>query len=141
MSHYTKIATCFKVEKYLLAALKDVGFGDVEVHAIPQNLYGYQGDMRADKAEIIIRRKYISSSSNDIGFMKNADGVYEANISEFDRTNKDLKYDEAWVAKVAKRYAYHATTELLQGQGFEVQEEIEDSRTGTLKLTLKRMTF
>jgi hypothetical protein len=76
-----------------------MGFLDVEVHDTPQNLYGYQGDSRTDTAHVIVRRKYVGESSNDIGFLRNSEGVYEANISEFDRYN--LKYDEEWLGKLS----------------------------------------
>ena len=40
-----------------------------EVHIEPQHLQGYQGDNRAQKAHIIVRRKYVGGSSNDLGFL------------------------------------------------------------------------
>ena len=48
------------------------------------SLYGYQGDRRKETANIVIRRKFVGSASNDLGFQK-TDAGYVAVISEFDR--------------------------------------------------------
>lgn len=71
----------------LLATLADLGWdaGKVEVHETPQALYGYTGDRRAEKANVIIRRNNTGvGSSNDIGFIKDPDGTYRPVISEYD---------------------------------------------------------
>jgi len=54
---------------------------------VAKNLYGYQGDQRAQTAEVIVRRDTkggLGRSSNDLGFKRNAEGNYEALISEYD---------------------------------------------------------
>jgi hypothetical protein len=71
----------------LLAALADLGWdsGKVEVHETPVTLYGYHGDARPEKANIVIRRHNTGiGSSNDIGFVKRDDGTYAPIISEYD---------------------------------------------------------
>lgn len=71
----------------LLAALATFGWsgGKVEVHEEAQALYGYHGDKRAEKANVIIRRNNTGiQSSNDIGFAKQADGTYKPIVSEYD---------------------------------------------------------
>jgi hypothetical protein len=137
MSHYTKIQTCFKEQKYLLAALKDMGFSDVEVHDTPQTIYGYLGDERTDTAHVIVRRQHVGQSSNDIGFLRNTEGIFEASISEFDRD--ELKYDGEWLGKLSQRYAYHATLDQVKKQGFQVRQEKQDG--GKIRLTLDRRTW
>ena len=67
MSHFTRIKTRITEAKALVMALADVGFKTVEDHEAAQPLYGYQGDQRAQTAEVIIRRKFIGRASNDIG--------------------------------------------------------------------------
>ena len=85
MSHFVNIVTQMKDGTALVRALEKLGFkGKVEVYEVAQNLYGYQGDKRSQKAHIILRRKHVGPSSNDIGFEKQADGSYAAHISEFD---------------------------------------------------------
>ena len=89
MSRYNTVATEFKDEECLVQALHDVGYADVEVHAMPTNLYGYHADMRQQKAHIIVRRKHISQSANDLGFLRNTDGSYSQIVSDFDQGKHD----------------------------------------------------
>jgi hypothetical protein len=134
MSHFTTIKTQFTDDKALLKALVDLGFGHVEHHQNPQPLYGYQGDIRPEAAEIVIRREFVGKASNDIGFQRGSDGTFAAIISEFDRT----KYSQAWLAKLLHRYAYHATVQkLVEEQGFSLVEE-EEQETGAIHLVLRR---
>lgn len=84
MSAYTVVQIEIKDGKALGAALKSMGY-QFESHEVAQNLYGYHGDKRSQKANIIVRRKHVGQSANDIGFLKKSDGSYEMIISEFDR--------------------------------------------------------
>jgi hypothetical protein len=133
MSHFTTMRTKLIAKDHLLSALGDLGFTDVETHATPSRLFGYQGDARPELAEIIIRRKHISPASNDIGFSKSTDGTFQAIISEYDRS----KYSHSWMQKVQQRYVYHATKEALSNEGFSLVEE-EQQQDGTLHLVLRR---
>jgi hypothetical protein len=102
MSAYSETRTTFKDAALLLEALKEMGYGEVECHiGNPQQLVGYHGDLRADKADIIIRRKHIGSASNDIGFRRGADGTYGAIISDYD----SHKHNAQWTAKLRNSYA------------------------------------
>ena len=84
MSHYTSVQLEIRDRDALVAALADLGFDKVEVHEEPQHLYGYEDDERQQKAEIIIRRKYVGDTSNDIGFRRTKGGAFSAIISEYD---------------------------------------------------------
>ena len=67
----------------LAAALADLGYSDIEEgEALP--LYGYQGDRRPETAALVIRRRYVGTSSNDLGFARTADG-YVPIVSEYDQ--------------------------------------------------------
>ena len=73
----------FKDEALLLAALADVGYTEVERgESLP--LYGYRGDQRAERAQLVVRRKHIGSASNDLGFARAEQG-YTPIISEYDK--------------------------------------------------------
>ena len=134
MSHFTTMETAFVSKEHLLAALADLGFDQVEEHAIPEALYGYEGDRRPQTAEIIIRRKFVGRSSNDIGFASTPGGTYEAIISEFDRQ----AYDQAWLNRLSQRYAYRAARDTLAQQGFDlVEESIDEDRQ--IRMTVRRM--
>ncbi len=131
MSHYSKFQTKFADQACLCQALADKGFTTVEQHAEPVHLFGYHGDRRDDKANVVVRRHYVGSLSNDIGFLRQADGTYEAIISDFDRH----KYGEEWLQSLAQRYALHATISSLTQQGYELAEMVEDAN-GNLRLVL-----
>lgn len=134
MSHYTLLQTRIHDTRLLVESLADLGFGDVEVHDLPQPLVGWRGDLRQQRAEVIIRRKHVGQASNDIGFARRPDGSFEAIISEYDRD----RYDEAWLGQLSQRYAYRMTRETLAGQDFDlVQEDIDDQ--GTIRCTVRRM--
>ena len=133
MSHFTCIKTQIKNVHALLKALKDVGFNKVETHDTAQYLYGYQGDVREQAAEVIIRRKYIGSSSNDIGFRRQEDGQFEAIISEYDR----YKYSQQWLNGLTQRYAYHSLMTIAPSQGFTIEEE-ETLEDGTVRVVVGR---
>jgi Protein of unknown function (DUF1257) len=133
MSHFTRLKTQIKDTDSLTRALADVGFTTIEVHSTPQPLYGYQGDIRSDAAEVIIRRCYIGALSNDIGFKRRSDGSFEAVISEYDRA----RYSSQWLDRLTQRYAYHALVAKAPVEGFtiETEETLED---GTIRVVLAR---
>jgi hypothetical protein len=87
----------------LVEALKGI-FGEVEVYDSPMPLYGYQGDVRKQKANIIVRRHLVGRMSNDIGFERQADGTYKAYISEYDRGR--LGYDDKWLNRLKQSYGF-----------------------------------
>lgn len=134
MSHFTTIKTKIKEVEPLVNALADLGFVHIEVHQQSQNLYGYQGDVRQQTAEVIIRHQYIGSASNDIGFKRQETGFFKAIISEFDRR----RYSQDWLNKLTQRYAYHAAKSKLEEQGFSlVSEEVEEKER--IHLVLRRV--
>ena len=133
MSHFTCIKTQIKNRDALVKALADVGFKDVEVHETAQHLYGYQGDVRQQTAEVIIRREYIGRVSNDMGFKRQENGQFEAIISEYDRH----KYSQDWLNGLTQRYGYHTLMATAPAQGFTVEEE-ETLEDGTIRVVVAR---
>jgi hypothetical protein len=133
MSHFTCIKTQLKNRDTLIQALTDVGFDDVEVHETAQHLYGYQGDVREQTAEVIIRREYIGEWSNDIGFKQQDDGQFESIISEYDCH----KYSQEWLNGLTQRYGYHTLLATAPTQGFTVEEE-ETLEDGTIRVVVAR---
>ena len=119
MSHFTTVKTKFISKENLVKALGEIGYNNVEVYDIPKNLHGYQGDIREQKAEIIIRRQFVGNASNDIGFRKNADNCYEAIISNFDRS----KHNDLWLGKLSQSYGILSTTQELKKKGFALKKE------------------
>lgn len=100
----------FTSEEMLVEALKDIGYGQIE-RGEKLSLYGYHGDKRPETAEIVIRRKYVGSLSNDIGFARTEKGLVPI-VSEFDQqtvlggqfiTKLRVAYNERAVNKIAAR--------------------------------------
>lgn len=102
MSLYLEMTTEFSDVECLKKALEELGFkGKVEVHQTAQNLYGYHGDIRPQKAHVIIRRQYVGGASNDLGFERQVNGTYKAIISEYD---EKCGYNGKWLGKLKQAY-------------------------------------
>jgi hypothetical protein len=134
MSHFTRLRTTLRDADLLATALRRVGYRHVEVHDTPQTLYGYQGDARPERAELVVRREHIGRSSNDIGFARQPDGSFEAIISEYDRR----RHDNRWLADVTHAYGHVAALQYADVHGFDVlTDEVEQD--GTRRVTLRRV--
>lgn len=134
MSHFTVLRTQITDVEALRKALADMGFKNVEVHETAQHLYGYRGDVRPQTAEVVIRRRYIGSASNDIGFKRREDGTFDAIISDYDRR----KYSQEWLNRLTQRYAYHVAKTKLEEQGFTLVSE-ESQQGERIHLVLRRV--
>ena len=103
MSAYQRQSTKYKDEACLVKALADQGYMTVEVHKEAQTLYDYCGKPRPQKATVIVRRQFVGGAANDVGFIKNSKGYYEAIISDYDSN----KHNAAWMTNLTKAYAKH----------------------------------
>ena len=148
MSAYVKHEVCYKRkhQDLLVKALEDLyGEGNVEVHEEPQALWGYQGDVRAQKAHIIVRgegatkrgrggKNVVGGASNDIGFEWNEDGSCTAHISEYDQNHTFPKHKRD---KVASGYAEKVVTRAAKKGKWKTIERSETAGKVTLKLRRK----
>ena len=118
-----------KDRRLLLAALADLGYTEVEEgEALP--LYGYLGDRRPETAELVVRRKYLGSASNDLGFARTPEG-YVAIISEFDQRTL---HGGQFLIKLRTAYGEHVVEEVrrrLHGTSRRVVEG------GVVKITVR----
>ncbi len=107
MSHYVECLPGFKDHEALIDGLIACGFerSQIEVHEKAVPLYGYKGDVRPQKAHIVIRRGHVGQAANDVGWERMPDGTYRAWISEFDGRNR---FDQAMQNRIKQEYAYHA---------------------------------
>ncbi|GHG98857.1 DUF1257 domain-containing protein [Streptomyces lanatus] len=135
MSHFTRVRTALHDPELLVLALATLGFTAVETHATPQTLYGYRGDARPERAEVIIRRAHIGRASNDIGFRRRDDGTFEAVISEYDRS----RYDHRWLTRLARAYGHTAALRYAEENGYEVDSDVLEE-DGRRRLVLRRYT-
>lgn len=103
-----------------------------ESHSTPQNLYGYAGDVRKEKANIIVRKKHVGHSSNDVGFLKDSDGNYSMIISEFDKTFKRSKTN--FIDKLPQIYSKNAVLRTAKSMGYTVRSK--KSVDGKIKINV-----
>lgn len=136
MSHYTRTTTRLSNERALTAALTAMGFQDVECHELPATLYGYRGDARKHRANVIVRRKHIGAASNDLGFARNHEGDFVAIISEFDARH----FDANWLRQLAVEYAKATVHDFATQNGWSTAGAPEVEQDGTVRLTLRRST-
>jgi hypothetical protein len=119
----------------LVAALERLGFkGQVEVHPEAQPLYGYLGDVRAQKAHVIIRRRHVGEAANDLGFERQADGKYRVWVSEHDQQYN--KYNDAWMGKLKQAYGVEKAKAEARKKGYLVTEKKLDD--GRIRLVCRR---
>ncbi len=125
MSHYSVCKTKITRKGTLIKALQTIDNGKwanaVEVYDVADNLVGYQGDKRKDKANLIIRRKNVGSSSNDIGFVLAEDGTYQAIISDYDSG----RHNAAWLDKLNQTYAVETVKEIATDMGYAMESRVE----------------
>ena len=114
VSKYEELRTVLSDERFLVEALREFGYSP-EVSHEGMSLYGYLGDERPEKAHIVIRRRQLDSASNDIGFARDANGVYRALISEYDR---GIGFNEAWLGRVAQTYKERQTMAVAKSKGY-----------------------
>ena len=139
MSHYVNFKTQITDVTALVRALKrchtKIGRkwteNDIEVYGTAANLYGYTGDKRNDKANVIIRRKNVQASANDIGFVREKDGTYSAIISDFDQGTGEYAhgshgfYGKDWQEELIQFYNLEKAKMLCDENDLEYEESVE----------------
>ena len=122
MSAYKKIECDIVDKDSLLEALELLDL-EAEVHENPINLKGYRGDVRNEKAHIVIDKQQVNKftgASNDIGFLWNeAENKYEFIVSEYDQRFKmDQRVIQAYVKVVLEK--------ALKKNGFKIKVNIDE---------------
>jgi hypothetical protein len=139
MSHYVDILTEIRDQEALVRALGRLGFQNkIESHETAQNLYGYHGDIRKQKAHVIIRRKYVGQSSNDIGYEKIADGRFKAHISEFESATGSYaggigKYGAEWQNKLNTYYGVERAKMAYEKRNIKYTEDVDEKECPRLR--------
>jgi len=129
MSEYTSVQVEYSDAECIKAAIKELGYV-CEEHKTAQHLHGYVGDVRKQKANIIVRRKYVGTAANDVGFHKTASGKYELIISEYDRGGKTGKN---FLERMKQLYAKHKTVKQLKRMGKTVLS-VKTTNDGRIKI-------
>ena len=100
MSRYNRQKSTYNDRDCLVAALNEQGYTEVEVHDEAVNLIGFHGDTRPEKANVIVRRKHISTAANDLGFVRESDGTFSCIVSDYD----SHKHGAEWMTGLKKAY-------------------------------------
>lgn len=132
MSEYIVLQLQMNDDDCIVKALQELGY-PAEVHDSPQNLVGWHGDKRKQKANIIVRRKDVGSASNDVGFLRKSDGSYEMIISEFD---KHASHSKKFTQDLLQLYGKHKTLKQAAQMGYMVRSQSVDN-DGRLKIRIQ----
>lgn len=123
MSHYVECKTKMTDTAALVDALVAMGYAreHIELHEVPQSLYGYENRARPERANIIIRRQYVGNAANDIGWQRAADGTLQAFISEFDGRHNFTPMRQA---QLAQEYSAAVVCRQARASGRTVQRTV-----------------
>jgi hypothetical protein len=125
MSHFSRIETKMVEKDLVLKALKDLGFSYEEGE---QQVMGFNGQKMPVEIRVPLKMSY------DLGLRKKGNS-YEIVADWFGV--RGIKQKE-FIERLMQRYAYHATRDKLQQQGFAmVEEQVEE--TGQIRIVLRRM--
>lgn len=85
---------------HLIEALRARGLQQVEHFASPQPLVSWRGQPLGEGAEVIVRRRAIGATADDLGFQRSSDGTFVALVSEIHLS----RFDRRWFAELEKHY-------------------------------------
>ena len=132
MSHYNDFKTIFKDEDALIKSLcrcktvsgKQIQRAWIQTHAQATALQGYDRGA-AKTAHIIIPKHYLVGIGdhqydtwNDMGFLKEKDGSYQALISD--------KYDGKWLGTLTTYYNIECARNAYTAKGMKCEEVLDD---------------
>lgn len=132
MSHFTRVRTTLRDANMLAAALREVGYPEVEVHErlTRFTVWGRQTAL----AEVIVRQPNIPGKAvGDFGFARRPDGTFDMVMDNMDRGRNGPD----WLASLTRAYGHAAALKYASEHGYEVVTD-EAERDGTRRLTLRR---
>lgn len=128
MSAYMQFDTIhFLNAALLIATLTEMGYKVEMGESLA--LYGYRGDIRQERAQIVVRRDQIGASSNDLGFTWNGKAFVPI-ISKFDARHTLTK---EWRDNLQATYSKIAVLKFLELK----RANISQINTGKLGLHLR----
>jgi len=116
-------------ELALCIALKKLGIPFERAEAGQTlSLYGWQGKKRAERARVVIRRKDIGASANDLGFNPQTGSVVISEYDNEDRPGRGMHvlkkilpvYATARVVRTARAQGARVTVKPQQDGGYQV---------------------
>ena len=132
MSKYVRVETQIQDETIFLQALQETCLEEgIEFEQGEDlSLYGYQGRRRPEKANFVIRRRYIGRSANDLGFRRRENGSIEAIISEYDQRTRGQQI----LNSVKRNYAVRVVRRAARQAGHQVQTETAEGAAVRLRI-------
>jgi hypothetical protein len=114
VSKYGETQTVLREEKYLVEALKEMGY-EVEVHPEGAQLNSYYSEQEAKVANIVIRRQHLRGAYGDIGFTRQPDGQLAMIKDELDEYRG---YGGRWLGRVQQLYKEKQTLAMARAKGY-----------------------
>ena len=114
MSKYAETQTVLREEKYLVEALKEMGY-EVEVHPEGAQLNSYYSEQETKVANIIIRREQLRGAYGDVGFARQSDGRLALITDELDQHRG---YGSRWLGRVQQLYQEKRTLAMARAKGY-----------------------
>ena len=114
MSKYGCVETVVRSEKYLVEALKEMGY-EVEVHPDGARLNSYYSEQERKVANIIVRRAQLRGAFGDIGFARQPDGSLAMIADELD---DHCGYGARWLGRVQQLYKEKQTLAMARARGY-----------------------
>jgi hypothetical protein len=114
MSKYAQVETVVRDEKYLVEALKEMGY-EVEVHPDGARLNSYYSEQERETANIIVRRAQLRGAYGDIGFARQPDGRLTLIADELD---EHCGCGAKWLGRVQQLYKEKQTLAMARAQGY-----------------------
>ena len=106
MSKYLVYDTEYEYWDCVIEALVEMGyprkvmlFSETE----KQSLYGHQGDIRSQKANLVIPRRHVGRAANDLGF-EMVNGKIIMHLSEYDKSNTFTRYKQNKLKALYKKH-------------------------------------
>ncbi len=127
MSKYGQTQTVLREEKYLVEALKAMGF-EVEVHSEGAQLNSYYAEQEAKAANIILRRQHLRGAYGDIGFTRQTDGQFAVVKDELDEYHG---FGAKWLGHVQQLYKEKQTLAMARSKGYVLKaREVVQTKEG-----------
>ncbi len=114
MSKYGQTQTVLREQKYLVEALKEMGY-EIEVHPEGTQLNSYYSEQEAKVVNIIIRRQHLRGAYGDIGFARQPDGQL---IVIKDELDEHCGYGTKWLGRVQQLYKEKQTLAMARARGY-----------------------
>lgn len=124
MSKYAITSTELRDEKYLVEALREMGYNP-EVHSGGAKLSSYFFEQERKTAHVIIRRRELSGAFGDIGFVRQPDGRLSKIGDELDH-----EYGQRWLGRVQQLYKEKETLAMARTKGY-ILKKREAVKTAT----------